>query len=386
MSDPFLEQPIGAPPLSAPVTVEQIEDNELDRLVGEGVPLEVAEVFTKLDRLGNYWCVPIIADDVGIEKRCPRVENRIPTESEIGEKYGAVKFCLEFEFRPARWKKGIDKKRTPWLQLSDDYEELHRAYKSKQLDRMEESARRDTLLREARMGHRPGSNGFDMKTVIEALPAIVAVIQALRPAPPPPPPPPPDNSAMMLGMFKILEASILAGGNGSTKMMEQMMAMSRQDKEHMMMFLTHNNKAKDETSGQLLDKVFDLVKMTKEVKAAAREITEGEEVETEKPSIVEQLIKGAGVLLENLPAFMPMAVKQQMVDATLPVKYPEAAAVVEQARVDSELRTKAIPGLIQAYGCAQAREAMQAASIPFTEEELVEVCKIVEKPYAPPAG
>lgn len=385
MSDPFLDpEPGGGSPAATPVLVDHIEDNELDRLVSEGVPLEVAQVFTKLDRVGNYWCVPIIADDNGIEKRCPRVENRVPSETEIGERYGAVRFCLEFEYQPARWKKGIERKRTPWLQLSDDYEELHQLYESKRLDRLEANERKQALLRNARNGGLGQQNtGFNMKDLIAALPAIAAVVQALRP---PPPPPPPDNSALLLGMFKIMESQKEAGDSQATRMIEMMAQMSRQDKEHMMMFLTHNNKAKDETSGQLLDKVFELVKVTKEIKSAAREITEEGEVEQKEPSIVEQLIKGAGVLLENLPAFLPMPMKQQLVDTTLPMKYPAAAEVVEQARQDVQLRAQAIPGIVSAYGCSQAREVLQAATIPFTEDELQQVCALTEKPYVPPEG
>jgi hypothetical protein len=382
-----LDQP-EAVPTATPVLVDQVEDSELDRLVSEGVPLEIAEVFTRLDRLGTYYCVPIIADDNGIEKRCPRVENRIPSETEIGERYGAVKFCLEFEYRPSRWKKGLERKRSPWLQLSDEYDELHQAYQNKRLLRMEDTERKNTLLRQARSGQGAQQySGFSMKDVIDALPAIAAVVAALRPPPPPPPPPVPDNTALMLGLFKIMEASITNGGSQSGLVMQQMLEMSRKDKEQMMMFLTHNNQSKDESSGRIMEKVIDMVRATKEVKAAARELAEDGEVENEKPSIVEQLIKGAGVLLENLPMLMgmPLQTQQMMVNAALPAKHPEAAQVVQQARQDAELRAQAIPGLIKAYGCAQAREAMLVASIPFTEDELKEVCPLVGQEYAPPS-
>lgn len=383
MADPFVEETQASPGGSVPVLVDHHEESEFEKLVADGVPTQVAEVFAGLHRVGRFWAIPIVQGEDGIEMRAPRVENRIPTENEIGQQFGAVKYCIEFEFQRANWKKGIDRKATPWLQLASVYQDIHEEWKEKRLLEREERERARTTLRHARNGVSQPT-GFGVKEIVEALPAIVAVIQALRPAPPPPPPPPADNTPLLLGVLQLMQSTMAAGSNQAAELTKTLLSKSDKDREQMMMFLTHNAQSKDQSSNQMVEKVLDLIGSAKQIKGAVREIVEDDVREPQETSLVDKLIAGAGILLEKLPAMLPMGTKQVLVDTTMPQSHPEAYAAVQRARVDDELRANAIMGIVPKYGCKQAREVLLAASMPVTEDDLKKACELTQTEYEAP--
>jgi len=386
--DPFADVPIFAPAMGddrAP-TADEIEaasaHPELD-----GVPPAVADVFKRLAlKDGTYRCTIVRSEEAGGEVRCPAYENRIPSESEIGEKFGPGRYYMEFNYPKQGWKTGRDTKRTEWFTLSDHYRDIHENYKDRLEEQRLNDARRKTELREAKMSRQPQPSGMDFKEVMTiVLTTLPAVLQAIKPAPPPP-----DNTKeLFMVMLTQQNENARQAREDAAKQSENTMRifsqMNENSNKNTMMFVNAIMNRNNDSGDKMIDKVLDLVGGARRVQDA---ISAPVAVESaEPPSLLEKIIDGVGMVVAKLPMLQMVAPtlpeQQQMVQSVMD-KSPDTKEVVDQLRKNQELRGEAIVDSVAKYGPKQSRSVLQVCKVPFTEEDIQIACEAAGVPYAPP--